>query len=148
MKSHKPFNINKPNKRRSQSVEPESGRFVEIFENNKNSKKTSITLIERASISGKFSAKTTGVLSQQSYNIRAMSYSTKIEYSFTSKRTLGEEIIARVEKWAGGAEEARRWYRAFPIPAFGDRTAESLVKAGEAEAVRDYLDAVATGAFA
>ncbi len=60
----------------------------------------------------------------------------------------GDEIVARVKRWAGGEEEARRWYRAFPIPAFGDRTAESLVKAGEAEAVRDYLDAVATGAFA
>ncbi len=59
----------------------------------------------------------------------------------------GDEIIARVLGWAGGEDEARKWYRSFPIPAFGDRTAESLVKAGNAEQVREYLDAVATGAF-
>lgn len=99
-------------------------------------------------MSGRFLAKPMRVMEPQSYNTAAMSYSTKIEFSFVSKKTLGEEIIARVERWAGGEDEARRWYRAFPIPAFGDRTAESLVKAGEAEAVRDYLDAVATGAFA
>jgi len=59
----------------------------------------------------------------------------------------GDEIIARVTDWAGGKDEARKWYRSFPIPAFGDRTAESLVKTGHAEQVREYLDAVATGAF-
>lgn len=59
----------------------------------------------------------------------------------------GDEIIARVTDWAGGANEARRWYRSYPIPAFGDRTAESLVKTGHAEQVREYLDAVATGTF-
>ena len=40
------------------------------------------------------------------------------------------------------------WYRAEPIPAFGGRTAESLVKDGKAAAVRDYLDGVALGGFA
>jgi hypothetical protein len=40
------------------------------------------------------------------------------------------------------------WYRAEPIPAFGGRTAESLVKDGKADAVRDYLDSVALGVFA
>lgn len=59
----------------------------------------------------------------------------------------GDEIVARVTDWAGGEDEARKWYRSFPIPAFGDRTAESLVKTGNAEQVREYLDAVATGAF-
>lgn len=57
------------------------------------------------------------------------------------------EIVARVTDWAGGEDEARKWYRSHPIPAFGDRTAESLVKTGNAEQVREYLDAVATGAF-
>ncbi|MEO0797314.1 MAG: MbcA/ParS/Xre antitoxin family protein [Verrucomicrobiota bacterium] len=57
------------------------------------------------------------------------------------------EIVARVVDWAGGEDEAWKWYRAHPIPAFGDRTAESLVKTGNAEQVREYLDAVATGAF-
>jgi hypothetical protein len=40
------------------------------------------------------------------------------------------------------------WYRAQPIPAFGGRTAEALVKEGKAAAVRDYLDHVAVGGFA
>ena len=58
------------------------------------------------------------------------------------------EIIARVADWAGGERQALAWYRAEPIPAFGGRTAESLVKEGMAGAVRDYLDHVATGGFA
>jgi hypothetical protein len=58
------------------------------------------------------------------------------------------EIISRISAWAGGKEQAVAWYRAEPIPAFGSRTAESLVKEGKAVAVRDYLDHVATGGFA
>jgi len=58
------------------------------------------------------------------------------------------EIIARVSPWAGGPIQAMAWYRAEPIPAFGGRTAESLVKEGKAAAVRDYLDGVALGGFA
>ncbi|SUB02829.1 Uncharacterised protein [Pannonibacter phragmitetus] len=57
------------------------------------------------------------------------------------------DILARIERWAGGKAEALHWYCSHPIPAFGDRTAESLVKAGQATAVRDYLDSVATGSF-
>ena len=40
------------------------------------------------------------------------------------------EIVARVTDWAGGERQAMAWYRAEPIPAFGGRTAESLVKDG------------------
>jgi putative toxin-antitoxin system antitoxin component (TIGR02293 family) len=58
------------------------------------------------------------------------------------------EIIGRVADWAGGKDQAMAWYRAVPIPAFGGRTAESLVKEGKAAAVRDYLDHVAVGGFA
>jgi antitoxin Xre/MbcA/ParS-like protein len=58
------------------------------------------------------------------------------------------EIIARIADWAGGERQAMAWYRAEPIPAFGGRTAESLVKTGKAAAVRDYLDHIATGGFA
>ena len=58
------------------------------------------------------------------------------------------EIVARVSSWAGGKVQAMAWYRAEPIPAFGGRTAESLVKEGKAAAVRDYLDGVALGSFA
>lgn len=58
------------------------------------------------------------------------------------------EIISRVSDWAGGKEQAMAWYRAQPIPAFGGRTAEALVKDGKAGAVRDYLDHLAVGGFA
>jgi hypothetical protein len=58
------------------------------------------------------------------------------------------EIVNRISAWAGGTERAFAWYRAEPIPAFGSRTAESLVKEGKAAAVRDYLDHVAMGGFA
>jgi DNA-binding XRE family transcriptional regulator len=58
------------------------------------------------------------------------------------------EIVTRVTVWAGGPVQAFSWYRAEPIPAFGGRTAEALVKDGKAAAVRDYLDHVAVGGFA
>jgi hypothetical protein len=58
------------------------------------------------------------------------------------------EIISLVEDWAGGKLQAMAWYRAQAIPAFGGRTAESLVKEGHASAVRDYLDHLAMGGFA
>jgi hypothetical protein len=58
------------------------------------------------------------------------------------------EIISRVSDWAGGKEQAMAWYRAQPLPAFGGRTAEALVKDGKAGAVRDYLDHMAVGGFA
>ena len=58
------------------------------------------------------------------------------------------EIINRVSDWAGGQASAMAWYRAQPLAAFGGRTAESLVKSGQAGAVRDYLDHLAMGGFA
>ena len=58
------------------------------------------------------------------------------------------EIVARVEGWAGDRAQAMAWYRAQPIPAFGGRTAEALVKSGHAAAVRDYLDHLALGGYA
>lgn len=58
------------------------------------------------------------------------------------------EIVDRVSDWAGGKDQAMAWYRAEPLPEFGGRTAESLVKDGKATAVRDYLDHVALGGFA
>lgn len=58
------------------------------------------------------------------------------------------EIVSRVSTWAGGKDQAMAWYRAEPLPEFGGRTAESLVKDGQAAAVRDYLDHVALGGFA
>ncbi len=58
------------------------------------------------------------------------------------------EIIGRVQGWAGSPAQAMAWYRAEGIPAFGGRTAEALVKSGQAGAVRDYADHLATGGYA
>lgn len=58
------------------------------------------------------------------------------------------EILTRVSAWAGGPAQAMAWYRAEPIPAFGGRTAEQIVKSGHAGALRDYLDSIAMGGFA
>jgi hypothetical protein len=58
------------------------------------------------------------------------------------------EIIGRVHDWAGGQAQAMAWYRSQPIPELGGRTAEAMVKSGEASLVRDYLDHFALGGFA
>lgn len=58
------------------------------------------------------------------------------------------EVLGRVLDWAGSKEQAMAWYRTQPIAALGGRTAESLVKSGEAAAVRDYLDQIAIGGYA
>jgi uncharacterized protein (DUF2384 family) len=58
------------------------------------------------------------------------------------------EIIHRVAKWTGSVGHAFAWFRAQPLPSFGDRTAEDLVKEGRAQAVKDYLSRIAEGGFA
>jgi uncharacterized protein (DUF2384 family) len=58
------------------------------------------------------------------------------------------EIIARVLDYAGGEAQAMAWYRSQPIPALNGGTPEALVKAGQATAVRKYLDHFALGGFA
>ena len=58
------------------------------------------------------------------------------------------EIIARVLPWAGSVPQAFAWYRAQPIPSFGDQTPEDLVKEGRAEAVKAYLSRIAAGGYA
>jgi uncharacterized protein (DUF2384 family) len=58
------------------------------------------------------------------------------------------EILARVQEWAGSEAQAMAWYRSQPIPALDGRTAEALVKSGQAGAVREYLDVMALGGFA
>ncbi len=58
------------------------------------------------------------------------------------------KIIRRVAPWAGSPEQASAWYRNQPIPAFGNRTAEALVRVGRAGVVHVYLDSIALGGFA
>lgn len=58
------------------------------------------------------------------------------------------EIINRVLPWSGSVQQAFAWYRSQPIPAFGDLTAEDLVRRGRAEHVLHYLAAIARGGYA
>lgn len=58
------------------------------------------------------------------------------------------EIINRVSAWTGSAGRAFAWFRSQPLPSFGDKTAEDLVKEGRAEAVKAYLSRIAEGGYA
>ncbi len=58
------------------------------------------------------------------------------------------EILNRVRPWCGSLPQAFAWFRAQPLPSFGDQTAEALVKEGRAEAVKRYLDRIAVGGYA
>ena len=58
------------------------------------------------------------------------------------------EIINRILPWCGSVPQAFAWYRSQPIPAFGDQTAEDLIRAGRAEHLRSYLTGIAVGGYA
>lgn len=58
------------------------------------------------------------------------------------------EIINRVAEWSGGAGRAFAWFRSQPLPSFGDKTAEDLVKEGRADTVKAYLSRIADGGYA
>jgi hypothetical protein len=58
------------------------------------------------------------------------------------------EIINRILPWCGSEPQAFAWYRSQPIPAFGDQTAEDLVRAGRSEDLKSYLAGIAVGGYA
>ena len=58
------------------------------------------------------------------------------------------EITNRILPWSGSVPQAFAWYRSHPIPAFGDQTAEHLVRAGRSEHVKQYLAGIAVGGYA
>lgn len=72
------------------------------------------------------------------------------EYSTATQSRLREtiEIISRVKEWAGSMPAAYAWFRAQPLPSFGGRTAEDLVKDGHSGDVRAYLSRIAVGGYA
>jgi transcriptional regulator with XRE-family HTH domain len=57
-------------------------------------------------------------------------------------------VINRILPWCGSLPQAFAWYRSQPIPAFGDQTAEDLVRAGRADHVLSYLGGIAAGGYA
>ena len=102
-----------------------------------------ITLVDAYGLTKKQLAETIGLAPEALYK-RGRLGAAKTQ---TRLREMAE-ILLRVSAWAGGREQAMAWYRAEPIPAFGGRTAEQLVKSGQAGALRDYLDSIAMGGFA
>lgn len=58
------------------------------------------------------------------------------------------EILLRVHNWAGSLPAAYAWFRAMPLPPFGGKTAEDLIKDGKAWQVREYLSLLAEGGYA
>lgn len=56
-------------------------------------------------------------------------------------------IIARAADLAGDEGRAIIWFRHQPIAGFGNRTAEELVEAGEADAVIEDLERMAEGVY-
>ena len=81
---------------------------------------------------------------------RELAETAGLPRSTAQRRSRAESATsqARINEMAEIIHRIAAWYRAEPIPAFGDRTAESLVKSGKAAAVRDYLDHLALGGFA
>lgn len=58
------------------------------------------------------------------------------------------EVITKVEPRFGSALMAYAWYRSQPLPGFSGQTAMQLVRAGRADEVLDYVDAVDAGVHA
>jgi hypothetical protein len=123
-------------------VELSGGRFATAFLDDRGNIAVD-RLTQRLGLSKAQLAETTGLTQDVLYR------SARLERPKPQAR-LNEmvEIVGRIAGWAGGEKQALAWYRAEPLPSFGGRTAESLVKDGKAAAVRDFLDRVATGGFA
>lgn len=99
--------------------------------------------------------KVSGLAREFGLTDRLVAETAGIEFGATAAARRAEErlrhmadVVERVSRCAGGPYQAMSWYRAQPLSAFGDRTAESLVKSGQAAALRDYLNHIALGGFA
>jgi len=65
-----------------------------------------------------------------------------------NRRQEARQIINCVLPWSGSIRQAFVWYRSEPIPAFGNRTAEELVREGRAEHLESYLAGLSIGGYA
>ncbi|MDD2658809.1 MAG: DUF2384 domain-containing protein [Methylococcales bacterium] len=82
-------------------------------------------------------------------SIDSVSKSARLKSRTTQARLRDTvEIINRVAQWSGGEGRAFAWFRSQPLPSFGDKTAEDLVKEGRADAVKAYLSRIADGGYA
>ncbi len=55
------------------------------------------------------------------------------------------EILNRVEPQAGSPLAAHAWFQSEPLPGFGNRTPDQVVRDGEASKLHAYLDRIAAG---
>ena len=88
-------------------------------------------------------ASTAGLSRESLYKIHAQPL---IQDPDAARRRCSRSSV-ELQTGQAGRQQAMSWYRAQPIPAFGGRTAEALVKEGRAADVRDYLDHVASRRF-
>ena len=58
-----------------------------------------------------------------------------------------QQIISKVETWAGSHEAAIKWYETEHISALGS-TAKVAVERGHVEAVLNYIEVIARGGYA
>lgn len=130
--------------RRTGTRGSQTGEFVSRTSvSTKNAVREVVSVFDRLGMNRQDLAETTGIATT------TLQRKDRLQSASATKR-LNEvaEIIHRVSDWAGGERQALAWYRSQPIPAFGGRTAESIVKSGKAAALRDYLDHLAMGGFA
>ena len=80
---------------------------------------------------------------------RSRSKHVRVRILGTKKRLrVTAKILNLVSDWCGGPTQALAWFRSQPLPSFGDLTAEDLLKAGRADALRSYLGRIAEGGYA
>ena len=57
-------------------------------------------------------------------------------------------ILASASEMSGDERRAAIWFKHQPIPGWGGKTAQDLVRQGDAEKVLEYLEAVRSGVYA
>ncbi|MBL8583183.1 MAG: DUF2384 domain-containing protein [Rhizobiaceae bacterium] len=57
-------------------------------------------------------------------------------------------ILASASEMSGDEARAAIWFKHQPIPGWGGKTAQDLVRQGDAEKVLEYLEAVRSGVYA
>ncbi len=57
------------------------------------------------------------------------------------------KLLNAVNEWAGGEDAAKTWISTFKIPALGNKTAEELIREGQATALWEYLKCMDVGTF-
>jgi hypothetical protein len=58
------------------------------------------------------------------------------------------DVIVRVTPWTGSPAQALAWYRAQPLPSFGDLTPQDLFLQGRVADLKAYLSRIAEGGYA